>query len=286
MALKLGEGKLKVRRIAVIAMTLAVFGFNAPVAFAEETAAKSSDWDFSIAPYIWAVSLRGDATVGGISTSIDESFIDTVSNADSVFALTLHGEAWWRERWGGFLDGTYVKLGFDNQVLAVPPGPIVPAIIGDLETEIWLVEFGGLYRAGRWPYGRVDGDRGWTLELLAGGRYTSIDQKITFKVPPAPNVNGNQSWTDPFFGGRGTFDLSERWAFILRTDIGGFGVGSDFTFNASGLFDYRYVGWGLDMDILAGYRGLYQDYSSGSGPTAFVWDIWMHGPLLAWNIRW
>ncbi len=277
---------MEARRLLIIPMMISILGLGSPLARAADSASKSSDWDFSTAIYLWAAGLRGDVTAMGNSTSVDESFIDTVSNADSLFALELHGEALWRERWGGFLDGTYLKLGFDNQVLAVPPGPIVPAIIADLETEIWLVEFGGLYRAGRWAYRQGQGDRGWTLDLLAGGRYTSVDQKVAFKVPPAPNVNVSASWTDPFFGARAIFDLTERWAFILRSDIGGFGVGSDFTFNGVGMFDYRYVGWGLDMDILAGYRGLYQDYSSGSGPTAFVWDIWMHGPLLAWNIRW
>lgn len=153
----------------------------------------------------------------------------------------------------------------------------MPAIIADVDIEIWLVEFRGLYRAGRWAYRQGQGDRGWTLDLLAGGRYTSLEQEITFKVAPLPQLKADQSWTDPIVGGCAIFDLTERWAFRLRTDIGGFGVGSDFTFNGVGMFDYRYVGWGLDMDILAGYRGLYEDYSSGSGPTAFVWKIWMHG---------
>ncbi len=277
---------METRRLLIITMMISILGLGSPLARAEDSGSKSSDWDFSAAIYLWALGLNGNVTVNGVTAEIDESFIDIVRTSDSVFALQLHGEAWWRERWGGFLDPTYIKLGFDNQVLAVPPGPIVPAIIADVDIEIWLVEFGGFYRAGRWAYRQGQGDRGWTLDLLAGGRYTSLEQEITFKVPPLPQLKADQSWTDPFFGGRAIFDLTERWAFRLRTDIGGFGVGSDFTFNASGLFDYRYVGWGLDMDILAGYRGLYQDYSTGAGPTAFVWDVWMHGPLLAWNIRW
>lgn len=70
---------MKVRRIAVIAMTLAVFGFNAPVAYAEDSASKSSDWDFSAAIYLWALGLNGTVGLAGLTAEIDESFIDTVS---------------------------------------------------------------------------------------------------------------------------------------------------------------------------------------------------------------
>ena len=177
---------METRRLLIITMMISILGLGSPLARAEDGASKSSDWDFSAAIYLWALGLNGNVTVKGVTAEIDESFIDIVRTSDSVFALQLHGEAWWRERWGGFLDPTYIKLGFDNQVLAVPPGPIVPAIIADVDIEIWLVEFGGLYRAGRWAYRQGQGDRGWTLDLLAGGRYTSLEQEITFKVPPLP----------------------------------------------------------------------------------------------------
>ncbi len=280
---------MEARRLLIITMMISILGLGSPLAYAEDSGSKSSDWDFSTAIYLWAMGLNGNVTVQGETAEIDVNFIDIIEESDSVFALQLHGEAWWRERWGGFLDGTYVKLGIDNIVIPVPVPPLPggAGVVADLTVEMGLVEFGGLYRAGRWAYRQGQGDRGWTLDLLAGGRYTSIKQTLQPTFPPLPvTVQADESWTDPIIGGRGTFDLSERWKFILRTDIGGFGVGSDFTFNAVGIFDYRFVGWGLDMDILAGYRGLYQDYSSGSGPTAFAWDIWMHGPTFAWNIRW
>lgn len=37
--------------------------------------------------------------------------------------------------------------------------------------------------------------------------------------------------------------------------------------------------------IQAGYRALYQDYSSGGGHNKFKWDMTLHGPTLALAIN-
>lgn len=66
-------------------------------------------------------------------------------------------------------------------------------------------------------------------------------------------------------------------------DIGGFGVGSDFTWNVIGLIQWqpwKYAG------ILAGYRVLDQDYEDGSGLGRFKWDMRLHGPVLPVNFIW
>jgi len=65
-------------------------------------------------------------------------------------------------------------------------------------------------------------------------------------------------------------------------DIGGFGAGSEFTWQAAGMVGYRFGLFGDDnARVLAGYRALYQDYKSGSGSNEFKWDMTLHGPVLA-----
>ena len=70
---------------------------------------------------------------------------------------------------------------------------------------------------------------------------------------------------------------------MIRGDIGGFGVGSDFTWNAITFIDYRL--W-KHVSILGGYRALYQNYKNGSGIDEFKFDVTMHGPILALNFTW
>jgi hypothetical protein len=77
--------------------------------------------------------------------------------------------------------------------------------------------------------------------------------------------------------------MSERWNLILRGDIGGFGVGSDLTWNLVGLVDFK--PW-KHVSLFGGYRALYQDYEDGSGVNEFKFDATMHGPILGLNITW
>ncbi len=79
------------------------------------------------------------------------------------------------------------------------------------------------------------------------------------------------------------FDFSEKWAFILRGDIGGFGIGSDFSTQGLALIDWQPFKY---VSFLAGYRALYQDYEDGSGADLFRFKATMHGPLIGINFRW
>jgi len=84
----------------------------------------------------------------------------------------------------------------------------------------------------------------------------------------------------------------DRWVFAVTPYLwalslkGGFGVGSDFAWQATGLIGYR-VGLFAERDanLFAGYRALDQDYSDGSGRNRFAWDVTAHGPVIGVAIR-
>jgi len=100
---------------------------------------------------------------------------------------------------------------------------------------------------------------------------------------PAPTQKGSQDWVDPIVGLRWFWHFTDKWELWLEGDIGGFGVGSDFTWNAVGMIYYQ--PW-KHVGFLGGYRALYQDYEDGSGSEKFAFDATMHGPLLGLNITW
>jgi hypothetical protein len=64
---------------------------------------------------------------------------------------------------------------------------------------------------------------------------------------------------------------------VLRGDIGGFGVGSKFTWNTSALLGYSVS---RVVSVWLGYRALGLDYKSGSGFNKIEFDAIMHGPIL------
>lgn len=51
-------------------------------------------------------------------------------------------------------------------------------------------------------------------------------------------------------------DLTDRWSLRLAGDVGGFGVGSDFTWAAQGLLDYRLPLGRFDTVLGVGYQAL------------------------------
>ena len=79
------------------------------------------------------------------------------------------------------------------------------------------------------------------------------------------------------------YDFGNKWMISARGDIGGFGVGCDFTWNVAALVHFQ--PW-KNVAIVGGYRALDQDYEDGSGSSRFAYDMRLAGPLLGFNIVW
>jgi hypothetical protein len=227
-------------------------------------------WEVNVAPYLWAAGLYGDVTVRGVTASPDASFIDILESSDSLFGLQGHVEVR-RGPFGGFADVFYMKLGVDD----------AGRTQADIENRMWLVEFGLQYRVLETT--GAEGRGGIALDVYAGGRYS--DMEIDIDTRGAPSVNQSADWLDPIVGGQVNFGVTERFFILIRGDVGGFGVGSDFAWSALGLLGYRWQGAGLEWAVLAGYKALGQDYTSDAGARRFQWDTTMHGPIVGLNVR-
>ena len=234
---------------------------GASAAFAGETQ-KESNWDFNLAPlYLWMVDMEGDMFIGPVGGSGEVDFGTIFDNLEAVF--TFHFEGVHRSNWGFFLDYSYIDISASK---AAPP----PSLSLDF-TSI-LAEAGGYYRIGNGPH---------TFDFLGGVRYTKLESDITFTAPP--KLSGTEDWVDPIVGLRYAYNFNDKWKLNLRGDIGGFGAGSDFTWNAIGLVQFQ--PWKYAA-ILTGYRALDQDYESGSGADRFKYDMRLSGPVIALNFVW
>ena len=120
-----------------------------------------------------------------------------------------------------------------------------------------------------------------TLDGVAGIRYTSLELDVNLRTLGA-RLNGDQDWVDPIVGARYSYRMTDQWTLRLYGDIGGFGAGSDFTWQGLGLIDFQ--PW-KNVAIVAGYRGIGTDYESGSGADKFTYDAVVHGPLIGLDIR-
>ncbi|UCE64397.1 MAG: hypothetical protein JSU59_04450, partial [Nitrospirota bacterium] len=156
-------------------VALVIFISNS-AALAQEMGSETKEWRFAFIPYIWITSMSGEMTVRGQTIDIDASFGDILENSDSVFAFNGILAAR-KGRWGGYLDGTYMKLGTDDSKIGQSTV--------DTTNQLAYFEFGGLYRLGEgvwgadWQAGKPAKGRRWFLDFIAGGRMTTQDNQFT-----------------------------------------------------------------------------------------------------------
>lgn len=269
----------KTRILAALSLMFLAFTASVgPLAYGQTTAAGTgkpvegggdAKWNFSIAPYMWAVSMDGKVTVGDHSASSSMSFSDIMKNLQ-VGGLT-HMEAR-KGKLGVFVDPIYLKMKQDMTLRAVSAAGALPPTRDVTATiETWLVEFGFIYQAGRWRLDDKDGGRSASLDIYAGGRYWYMHNSLDTTGPANPTVNVD--FTDPMIGLSFNTDLTERTVLNLRSDIGGFGAGSDFSWSAAAMFGYRFT---PDITGFLGYRALYLDYKASDSPRV---KITMQGPI-------
>jgi hypothetical protein len=212
----------------------------------------SEDWQFRVAPYAWALAADGNVTVKGRKSDVNLSFKDIYEELN--YGVMLEGEAR-KGRVGIIANVLYANLGDEENV-----GPLKI----DPDVNLFWGSFAGYYRLGPWDLDSEAGDDGPQLivDPYVGVRYTYLDVDLDISNGFNRNVGNDQDWVEPIVGLRTLWQLSPRWGLTAAGDIGGFGVGSDFAWQALGLVSYRFDLFGdSDAKFAAGYRALYQDYS-------------------------
>jgi len=252
-------GELRVRRIVLLVMAVCLGGLP------DTARAQSNEWEVVLAPYVLFGSLTGDAAVGPTGpTPVDLGFGDIVKNLE--FGVMGHAEVW-KGAWGFVGDVIYLDLGSD---LAIP-------VLGVLDIGVQEVVAEGLLgRRFRAPRRQID--------VLAGVRYWNLGLDLELVSLPGAGLNLGDDWVDPVVGSRILQEVGEEWSLIARGDVGGFGLGSDFSWNVQG-------GVGYDVSdtfsLVAQYRALSVDFENDDAGSAdfLSYDTVTHGPLLGFVFR-
>jgi hypothetical protein len=213
------------------------------------TVKKNPKWEQDFTLYFIGAGMSGTTGMGDLEADIDVSFSDLVSN------LKFGMMANYRAVKGPFTVGAdliYMDLGAD-----LPRG-------GEVDFEQWMVE----------------GNVGWKLtdfvEVLAGVRFNDLSGSMTV-VDPVRMGSGSEYWFDPIVGARFWIPITDSFFAAFRTDIGGFGVGSDLTYQLAGYLVYKTSG---SLSFIGGWRYFNIDYENGSGSDYFLYDMEIQGPAL------
>ena len=250
---------------------LALLTGAAPAAAQSTDAADSGDrWLVRIAPYLWATSLDGNATVAGIKSDVDVPFSDILKDLSLAGMLLVDVQ---KDRLGVAVNGVFARVSPDNDVNGIR-----------IKATSDTVQLGvaPYYRVVDWAYRTSSSGKPLRLivEPEAGFRFTYLRAELDVRNG-GPTVDESESWVEPLIGSRFGLDLSDRWNLTAEANVGGFGVSSDLAWNAQAFLGYRTSLFGVPTTLAAGYRALHQDYDHNN----FKWDVTMYGPVLGAVLR-
>lgn len=226
-------------------------------------------WNFLTDVYLMFPYMNGDIGLGNqFTVPIDANPGDIFSKLKMAGMLYFEAKT---DKWAITSDFVYMRL---NQ--EVTPSKLLES--GDVTAKELIWETAGLYRL--LPF--------W--EVGIGGRLDNIATEIDVRRFVAGignptelvNESASKTWFDPILITRFTGDINDKWLFQFRGDVGGFGVGSDLTWQLQAYAGYRFT---KVFQITAGYRILSIDYDKGSGTERFIYNVNTSGPELKFGFN-
>jgi hypothetical protein len=243
---------------------------------------KSSDLGFELRAraMAWRVSTGGSLTLpssGGTPTNTATTPVElrTVGADEPVIApmgdvrisagnwgLTLRGAGWSTSGTGNTTSG-----GRAGDVLFVSGDTL------EGEVDFIVFEAEGHYTLGRYEPARSEFEIEGQLDLLFGGRVTSIDATIrnirtALALPGVQSSSADQMFIEPLVGLRGSLELAEQVDLEVQATVGGLPLGdtSSFTGDIIAAIAWRPI---PNVGVLFGYRSLFLDLSDGEGSGSF-----------------
>ncbi len=216
---------------------------------------QDSEWTVQLTPYVWATALSGEVRplAAGPKLDFDESFADVLENLDGAFFLTGLAR---KNRLVLFGDLSWASSSQSGLV-----GPGVPAS-GRIR-QTWGTLAAG-YRVTQGPAA--------TLDLLLGARAWNTNASVSVPVLGL-SAESTFNFVDPLLMARSNLRFAPRWSALIYGDVGGFGVGSEQTFQVVGTLNYQVS---EQFFLSAGYRYLTLDYQSDGREL----DLQINGPVV------
>lgn len=223
---------------------------------------QDDEWHVQVTPFAWLPKTRLNVSYG--DRSLNREITPSQAISDLQFAVAGQIAAQ-KGPWGITGEGLYANLADDVQFRNVS---------GSLRSNMTLLQASGSYRF-------LDED-GFTLDGVAGLRFYDFGFNNSFTrdgiiFTQSFDARRSRSWVDPLIGLRSTIPFNKDFNLNLYGDVGGFGVGSDFSWRAQAVFGYN-VSDAVSLNL--GYSALGARYQQGSGANLFKIDFTNYGPVI------
>jgi hypothetical protein len=270
--------------------------------------APADTWQFSLTPYAWAININGDVTARGHTADINDDFFQIIEKSDSILAWMSYFEAR-KGRFSLFADIVWADLGFPGHfnISKDPLGRFDRAALdikghAQLDYQETIIQSGIAYEIARWQSAP---GRFTALDLMGSARYWNEDVDLKLHLTGTLTVDlaelglkfkrtrsvaiarsGDLEWVDPVVGARIRHQLAPGKELRLEGDVGGFGAGSDFSWQTVATYGFDMNCLGKPLHTVIGYRALSVDYSENGRFGKNGLDVVQHGPVLGVTLNW
>ena len=236
------------KRLTMCAALAALTSLAAPAAAQTDP----DKWQVLVAPDLMGAAMGGTVTVRGLDADLEMSASDILSNLDFGFMAVAGAR---KGKWGFGTDIIWMDLGASRN-----------SVEGDFSQGAFA--FYGLRELSA------------AADVTFGVRVNTLDAAVTF----APGITRSQSktWVDPIAGLTLRSPWKHRMQVRVYSEIGGFGLGSDFTWQIFPMLGIRLA---EKASFELGYRWLDIDYATGEGNEAFAWNVLTQGPVFGFAFR-
>jgi hypothetical protein len=218
----------------------------------------SDRWKFQATIYGWLPALSGDVGIKNLPTvSVDVTAKELLDNLDAALMgafIATNGE------WSFLGDIVWSKISDEANVGR-------RNATASFEQTLFIGSGAIGYKL---PLGLPENI---DISATAGFRYQHLNATVGLSADILPidiSREGSQDWIDPTIGLTLHYAIDEKWFVNALVDIGGFGVGSDFTSQGFAAVGYK---WTPSVSTAIGYRAIYTDYNKDG----FVWDTTLQG---------
>lgn len=301
---------LRCSRLAT-ALALATVSASWKPAWADGSASgvqdEPSGWSLSFTTYSWLPWMSGQTGVRGRTLDVEATPRDMLKALDwSSLPVWMSYTELRNGRLALFNDIVYSKVAGSAGFERSREGPLLAGTVQvDVEADFEQLTFelGAAYEV--WSNGAPKAAGHTALDILGGARYWRQELNVSVDITSSATLqgplgildlarvgnrvfakSGSVDWVDPFVGARLRYDIDAGQSVAVRGDIGGFGVGSDLSWQAIATYNWemcvtdRYI-----VDGYVGYRALSVDYSQGAGKTKYEFDAVQHGPVMGASLR-
>jgi hypothetical protein len=234
-------------------LVLALAGAAPTLAATPTAAADSSDWQYTLTPYIYATSMSGHSQFGPIRGPVTVRFADLFKHLTFAAMGNFNAQ---NDQWAFNVDLMYAKVGATGPKQALFDAAVEQGIYAGVVAR------------------RIQEH----AEVYAGVRYVTLDLGISSNFGPSIQRSAGVDWVDPIVGMRVNAPFNDKVSLNVMADIGGFGIGADYDIQVWPSLQIK-LGqgrWRADL----GWRMNYLNYNTGSGAKYFAYDMLLYGPTL------